>query len=163
MRLNKSIFIFSLFVSILACQSEKSKQKSLTQEIEFENEATLRFIQKGDTLPAVFEIELAESDYEKETGLMYRKDLKSNQGMLFIYEDEKSRPSFYMKNTYIPLDLIYLDKNKNIVDFNLNTIPLSEDLIPSDRPSSYVLELRAGTVNNTALKIGDKMVLNKKR
>ncbi len=150
MKLLKPISVLIFAVLILSCQSKQKQDKDLTKGFEFKKDTLLRFIQDTDTLPSSFEIELAESDYEKETGLMHRKEMKPNQGMLFIYENEATRPSFYMKNTYIPLDLIYLDKHMKIVDFNLNTIPLSEDLIPSDVPSRYVLEVKAGIENNSS-------------
>ncbi|MFD0932538.1 DUF192 domain-containing protein [Psychroflexus salinarum] len=159
MNLLKIFFVFGLTLLLTSCQSERSKDQNLTREIQFKKDTLLKFTQNKDTLTTVFEIELAKSDYEKETGLMHRKEMESNQGMLFIYETERSRSSFYMKNTYIPLDLIYLDKNLQIVNFNLNTTPLSEELIPSEIPSVYVLELKAGLVDELSLKRGDKMIL----
>ncbi|SDG62861.1 DUF192 domain-containing protein [Psychroflexus sediminis] len=150
------VFVFL----ILSCQSRQNQHKDLSLEFEFKKDTLLRFIQGNDTIAPVFEIELAETDYEKETGLMHRKQMLSNQGMLFIYNNEAARPSFYMKNTYIPLDLIYLDKNMEIVDFNLNTLPFSEDLISSDVPSRYVLEVNAGVVNELKLQKGDQIILN---
>lgn len=159
MKLFKALSALALVILILSCQSKQNQNKDLTQGFEFKTETLLRFVQDKDTLSTVFEIELAESDYEKETGLMHRKEMKSNRGMLFIYENETARPSFYMKNTYIPLDLIYLDKNMKIVDFNLNTTPLSEELIPSEMPSRYVLEVNAGIVNQLKLEKGDRIVL----
>jgi len=113
-----------------------------------------------DTLPITFEIELAQSDYQKETGLMHRKQMKIDQGMLFIYEDQRKRQTFYMKNTFIPLDLIYLNSEMEIVDFNLKTKPLSEDYISSGIPSMYVLEVNAGLVERLQLEKGDFVILN---
>lgn len=160
MRLLKSLSALVLVILTLSCQSKQNQNKDLTKGFEFKKDTILRFVQDKDTLPKIFEIELAESNYEKETGLMHRKEMKPNQGMLFIYEDEAKRASFYMKNTYIPLDLIYLDKHMTIVDFNLNTTPLSEDLIPSEIPSRYVLEVNAGIVKQFKLKEGNQIILN---
>mgnify|MGYP005861519407 CR=1 FL=1 len=145
---------------LYSCQSNQKQNQDLSLGFEFEKDTLLQFIKNNDTLTPVFEIELAQSDYEKETGLMHRKTMKPNQGMLFVYTTEKSRPTFYMKNTYIPLDLIYLNSKKEIVDFNLNTTPLSEDWISSNIPSTYVLEVNAGTVETLNLKLGDFIVLN---
>ncbi|MBZ9651317.1 DUF192 domain-containing protein [Psychroflexus montanilacus] len=150
------VFIFSIF----SCQSDQNQNKDITIGFEFKKDTLLRFIQDEDTLDTAFEIELAESDYEKETGLMHRKEMKDNQGMLFIYTSEATRPSFYMKNTFLPLDLIYFDKNMKIVDFNLNTMPLSEELISSEIPSLFVLEVKAGVVEKFDLKKGDQIILN---
>jgi uncharacterized membrane protein (UPF0127 family) len=82
---------------------------------------------------------------------MHRKQMKTNRGMLFIYEDQRERQTFYMKNTFIPLDLIYLNSELEIVDFNLDTKPLSEDYISSEIPSMFVLELNAGQVNQLTI------------
>jgi len=79
--------------------------------------------------------------------------------MLFIYEDQRKRQTFYIKNTLMPLDLIYLNSELEIVDFNLDTKPLSEDSISSKIPSTFVLELNAGQVNQLNLKKGDLVVL----
>jgi uncharacterized membrane protein (UPF0127 family) len=112
-----------------------------------------------DTLPIPFEIELAQSDYQKETGLMHRKQMKIDRGMLFIYEDQIERQTFCMKNMVIPLDLIYLNSELEIVDFNLDTKPLSEDHILSKIPSMFVVELNADQVNQLTIKKGDQVVL----
>lgn len=159
MKLFRFISALAILSLLFSCKSEEQQPKNLTQSFEFRKDTLLGFIQNKDTLANVFEIELAQTDFEKETGLMHRKEMKSNQGMLFIYDNEAARPSFYMKNTFIPLDLIYLDKNMKIVDFNLNTAPLSEDLIPSEIPSRYVLEVNAGIVNEFKIKEGDQVFL----
>lgn len=160
MKLSKSLSAVALVILILSCQSQQNQSKDLSRGFEFKKDTLLRFVQEKDTLPTIFEIEVAESDYEKETGLMHRKEMKPNQGMLFMYENEVKRPSFYMKNTFIPLDLIYFDKHMKVVDFNLNTTPLSEDLIPSEVPSRYVLEVNAGIVNQLKIKEGDQIILH---
>lgn len=155
----KSFCIFIALALCFSCKQEHNNTRDLSKNIEFRKDTLLQFIQDKDTLETIFEVELAKSDYEKETGLMNRKEMKTNRGMLFIYEEEAQRPSFYMKNTYIPLDLVYLDKDMKIVDFNLNTTPLSQNLISSKVPSIYVLELNAGVVEKFNLKQGDKIVL----
>ena len=82
---------------------------------------------------------------------MHRTEMKNHQGMLFVYDDEKARPNFYMKNTLISLDLIYLNSDFEIVDFNLNTTPEDETPIPSEAASKYVLEVKSGTVGQLNL------------
>jgi uncharacterized membrane protein (UPF0127 family) len=74
---------------------------------------------------------------------MYRTELKDNQGMLFIFPDEDYR-SFYMKNTKIPLDIIYIGKHKKIVSIQKNAQPFNESSLPSEAPAKYVLEVYAG-------------------
>lgn len=142
-----------------SCQLKKDNEVDLALDYKFKKDTLLQFIQNKDTIKTVFEIELAETNYEKETGLMHRKQMNGNQGMLFMYENEVSRPNFYMKNTFIALDLIYINSSMEIVDFNLNTTPLSEDLISSKIPSAYVLEVKSGTVDELALKLGNRIYL----
>ena len=159
MKPHNLLFIVFCVFSLWACQSKKEDQLNLTQDYKFKNDSLLQFIKGEDTLKTVFEIELAVSDYQKETGLMHRKEMKDNQGMLFVYEEEVPRPSFYMKNTFIALDLIYFNKSFEVIDINMDTTPLSESTIPSAVPSQYVLEVNSGIVKKLDLKLGDKAVL----
>lgn len=90
---------------------------------------------------------------------MFRKNLAYNEGMLFLFEDEQ-RYSFWMKNTLIPLDIIWLDKHKEAVFIKQNALPCKEDLCPEikpDRETKYVLELNAGVVLKMGLKVGDRV------
>ena len=106
------------------------------------------------------DIELAENDYEQETGLMYRNTMKSNQGMLFIFEDNRPR-SFYMKNTKIPLDLLFINDENKVVSIKENARPLDEQSLPSGKPAKYVLEINAGLVQQWNVKAGDSVSYRK--
>ena len=79
-----------------------------------------------------------------------------NQAMLFIFSDEKIR-SFYMKNTLIPLDIIYLNALKQVINIKKNATPLDEQSIPSIAPAQYVLEINAGLSDQWKLKVGDQI------
>ena len=87
---------------------------------------------------------------------MYRKSMKENQGMLFVFHEEKPR-SFWMHNTYIPLDIIYLNKEKEIVSIAKNAAPLSETSRPSEGDAMYVLEINGGLSDKLGLTKGDRM------
>lgn len=152
-------FLISTFL-LASCGDQKSKSIE-TPEPQFTKEATLTFKKMNGEKVATFAIEIAKSSYEKQTGLMYRKSMKNNQGMLFVYEDERPRPGFYMKNTYIALDLIYINAANEIVDFNQNAEPFNETPLPSAAPAKYVLEVNAGTVSRLGLTLGDKIVLER--
>lgn len=90
-------------------------------------------------------------------GLMYiKKPLYSRYGMLFDMGPSKVN-SMWMKNTYIPLDIIFLDENMNIVGYKENNIPHSLKQIKIDKPSRYVLEMNNETVKNNNMKINDKI------
>lgn len=156
--LKKFVILFVLLIAVVACKDDKSHHEAIeTEEIQFVKDGELRFFDVDDELLKKVDIEVAQTDYEQQTGLMYRKEMKEDRGMLFIYNDEKPRPYFYMKNTYIGLDLIYISADKKVVDINENAEPLNESTLPSDAPAQYVLEVNAGKAAAWKLKVGDKV------
>jgi uncharacterized membrane protein (UPF0127 family) len=89
---------------------------------------------------------------------MFRKSLSDNQGMLFVFEREDSY-SFWMKNMLIPLDIIWIDKDKRIVDIKTDVLPCKDScqgIMPQEN-SRYVLEVNAGFVEKNKVRIGDKV------
>lgn len=90
-----------------------------------------------------FRIEIADDDQERALGLMYRREMAADAGMLFVYEDEAQR-FFWMRNTYLPLDIIFADATGRVVHVAANTVPFSERTIPSGKPALGVLEINAG-------------------
>lgn len=150
---------FSLILVLIllgSCKSDKN-QSVKPISIKFKKEGELFFLDKNDTL-VLIDIELAETDYEQQTGLMHRDDMEMTQGMLFIYEDERPRPSFYMKNTKIPLDLIYISEKKKVVEINRNAKPFDETPIRAQQPAQYVLEVKAGFADQ--YQITDSLTVN---
>ncbi len=103
-------------------------------------------------------VELACTDYERARGLMYRKKLPKNRGMLFVFP-YLSRHSFWMKNTYIPLDMIHIDADHKIVGIIENARPLSTTPLTVDKPSLYVLEVNAFFARDHGIKVGDTVKL----
>jgi len=106
-----------------------------------------------------FTVEIAKTPQERQLGLMFRKQLSLNRGMLFVFPEEKLY-AFWMKNTYLPLDIIWLNKNKEIVFIKEGAKPcLAETcaLIEPTRSALYVLEINAGLVKETGMKIGDQL------
>ena len=100
---------------------------------------------------------IVKTEKEKITGLMYRKnELKYNEGMLFPLSYKNN--SMWMKNTYIPLDVIFLDENMIILGSIKDTIPLSLESISINKKSNNVLEMNAGSVNYFNMKIGKKVL-----
>ena len=106
-----------------------------------------------------FNVTVAKTIEERRTGLMYRKKLLNNEGMLFIFPREKII-QLWMKNTYIPLDVIFISENKVIVDIKKNMEKLSETIVKSKVKSRYALEFNAGLINKLDIKIGDKVLFN---
>ncbi|WP_020591907.1 DUF192 domain-containing protein [Kiloniella laminariae] len=101
-----------------------------------------------------FEIELAISPGQRARGLMYRREMASDAGMLFIYE-EPQNIMMWMKNTYISLDMLFLDGTGRIVHIEEKTTPLSTRTLSSGGQVSAVLELNAGTVSRLEIRKGD--------
>ena len=106
-----------------------------------------------------FNVEVAKTIQERKKGLMYRKKLLNNEGMLFIFPREKII-QLWMKNTYIPLDVIFISENKVIVDIKKNMEKLSETIVKSKVKSRYALEFNAGLINKLDIEIGDKVLFN---
>ena len=106
-----------------------------------------------------FNVEVAKTMEERRSGLMYRKKLLDNEGMLFVFPREKII-QLWMKNTYIPLDVIFISENKVIVDIKKNLERLSETIVRSKVKSRYALEFNAGLINKFDIRIGDKVLFN---
>ena len=102
----------------------------------------------------VFSIEIARNEDQRAQGLMFRRDLPADAGMLFLFDDEATR-SFWMKNTLIPLDMLFVAADGHIVDIHERAVPLDETPIPSDAPALAVVELNGGTIARLGIKIGD--------
>ncbi len=113
------------------------------------------FRENGETLCA-FTVELAVTEYEQAKGLMFRKSMPKKQGMLFIYQDEDIR-CYWMKNTYIPLDIIFIDSGLTVVDIYRNAKPLDETTIVSRGKAKYVLEINSGEADRCRIKKGTKL------
>ncbi|KKS65821.1 MAG: hypothetical protein UV67_C0010G0010 [Parcubacteria group bacterium GW2011_GWC1_43_12] len=104
-----------------------------------------------------FKAELAASDYDRARGLMFRKKLPEDSGMLFIFKDEAAR-SFWMKDTLIPLDVIFIGADKKVVSVFSDVLPCENDPCPainSGGGSKYVLEINAGLAQKYGIKEGD--------
>jgi len=135
------IFILSLFFFILP---KKIKEKPIHQVC---------------SPSYCWEVELALTAEEKEKGLMFRETLPKNKGMLFVFKKEDYHP-FWMKNVLIPLDIIWLDKNKKIVFISSNVPPChpsnnSCPIITPPKRAKYVLEINGGLAKSLDLKTGD--------
>ena len=104
----------------------------------------------------VFTIEIADTEPEREKGLMFRKNLPDGRGMLFDFKREQD-VSFWMKNTYIPLDMFFIQGNGRILRIAENAKPLSTDLIPSEGPVLAVLEVSGGTAHRLGIRPGDRV------
>ena len=159
----KTLFIVALAVAAIVIYfvvNNKDKKQDFTIEDttpSFKKEGELLFISnhEGDTL-AVIDIEIADNEQKTAQGLMYRNAMPRNAGMLFLMPREDIQ-SFWMRNTYIPLDMIFVNSNKEIVTIHANTTPMNENSYISKAPALYVVEVNAGYCNKNNIKEGDKI------
>ena len=115
---------------------------------------TLEIVSKSGV--HVFSVELVQTDEERTRGLMFRKELPQGRGMLFDFQVEQDT-AFWMKNTLIPLDMIFIRADGRIRRIAENTTPLSEKLVPSGGPVRGVLEVIGGTARKLGIEPGDRV------
>ncbi len=110
----------------------------------------------GTVTTHAFQFELAENDRTRAKGLMHRAELAPDRGMLFDFRTDR-KVSMWMRNTFIPLDMLFIAKDGEIMTIAENTIPHSERSIPSRVRVRAVLELAAGTVDRLGIETGDRV------
>lgn len=109
-----------------------------------------------DEATHVIDAEIADTDEERRTGLMFREEMDEDAGMLFDFDDSRT-VTMWMKNTLIPLDMLFIEEDGTILTIARNTKPLSLDVIPSGGPVRYVLELNGGTAKRLGVEPGDRV------
>jgi uncharacterized protein len=134
-----------LAVVLAACTADVARAAELQ---------TLEIASKTGVHP--FQVEMAITPEEKERGLMYRRELPEGQGMLFDFQFDQN-VAFWMKNTYIPLDMLFIRADGRILRIAENTEPLSERNIPSGGPVRAVLEVIGGTAKKLGIAAGDRV------
>ncbi|WP_295129399.1 DUF192 domain-containing protein [uncultured Chitinophaga sp.] len=160
--IQKILLGIALVVNAAACGDRKAPANTSTETTTasapaFNKQGELSFISKatGDTIRSI-DVELATTNEQRATGLMYRKSMDESQGMLFIFP-EAGQQSFYMKNTYISLDIVYVNADKEIVSVQKYATPLSEESLPSYKDAMYVVEVNAGFIDKHKIVFGDKI------
>ena len=154
----------SLFTGIIllatACNNEPKPTSetvvSKPAEPPFLDEGDLKFIDKNGKEIAKIDIEIVDKDAERNQGLMYRTRMGEFQGMLFLFE--KAAPqAFWMHNTYISLDIIYVNEKKEVVSIQKNAAVQSDQSLPSLKPAQYVVEVNAGFSDRYGIVEGTKI------
>ncbi|MCK6615376.1 MAG: DUF192 domain-containing protein [Ignavibacteriaceae bacterium] len=135
---------------------QPGKKEVETTYYRFKKEGELILADSLGNKKAAIDIEIADTEYEQALGLMYRTSMEQNQGMLFVFPAEEIR-SFWMMNTLISLDMIFLDNNGKIVTIHRNTKTESEQSYRSTKPAKYVLEVIAGFCDIYGITEGDRM------
>lgn len=161
MRFVKCTLIGLMLTLVFSACKNESKPKpnpniapkyALTKEPQFKKEGVLKFISEDSALASI-DIELANTYAKREQGLMHRRSMLESQGMLFIF-DKEERQSFWMKNTHIALDIIFVNEAKRIVHIAYNCEPYSLKSIPSYEYAKYVVEVNSGYCKEKGVNIG---------
>lgn len=148
--LTGSFWIFTIFILVTSktvIGEESMKLEFRTSELKI----------KTADREVQFTVELAEKPSQWRNGLMYRKQLDPDSGMLFVYRKPR-KATMWMKNTYLPLDMIFISENGIVVNIEHNTTPLSLDHIPSKGVVLAVLEVLAGTSEKFGIREGDRVL-----
>ena len=111
----------------------------------------------GDKRIRKIDVEIAENDTERQKGLMFRPFLSDSVGMLFVF-DEPSSQCFWMRNTMISLDIIYVGQDKKIVSIQKKAKPYSEESLPSFGNAQYVVEVNGGYCDKYGIRVGDTII-----
>jgi uncharacterized membrane protein (UPF0127 family) len=149
--------ILAMIATVIVMLMPKEKPKQVADsKYKFIKQGTAIFYSKAGTEKTLFEIEIADTPERQQTGLMYRDSMAVNQAMLFTFDNAQEQ-NFWMKNTYLPLDIIYIGPDSTIVSIAQNTVPYSEETIPSKGLTQYVLEINAGLSQKLGIIPGDKL------
>lgn len=140
-----------LFLPNLFKKSEKDS------EYMFRKDGELTFVDSTGSKPITkIDIQIADDDFDRELGLMFRKHMQENRGMLFIFPNETIQ-NFWMRNTFIPLDMIFVNSKDEIVTIRHATQTLSDQTYASTAPAQYVIEVNLDFTSKYDIKVGDKI------
>lgn len=157
-----SLFIIGAMLLLFTYEPpvKPSKQKQTSSEPQFKKEGELSFYKKNNSEEVTrINIEIADNTYDRAQGLMYRNKMKENNGMLFIMRKQELQ-SFWMRNTYISLDIIFLNTEMEIVHIEKYTQISSDEPIPSQKKAKYILEVNAGFCNKYNIQTSDIIKFN---
>ncbi len=152
------IILAAIYFFVLDDKEETTMETppvATTPEPQFTEEGTLWFLNEDqqDTLQQIA-IEVADDNEQRAQGMMYRSSMNEEEGMLFIHEQPRIQ-SYWMKNVKVPLDIIYVSENKEIVTIYQGVMPYSEKSIPSSSEALYVVEVNAGFTGRHQIEEGD--------
>ncbi|MBI4030492.1 MAG: DUF192 domain-containing protein [Proteobacteria bacterium] len=152
-----SFLSFLLFLTA-GCQESAGQQAGASEEkaVDAVAETVDLTIITHDGTPRVFHVETALTPQEQSLGLMYRQEMAEDAGMLFVFSEARER-SFWMRNTMIPLDIVYIRGDGTIHKIHENAVPLDETSIPSDGSVSRALEINGGMAARLGIRSGDRV------
>lgn len=156
----KQIVILSvaLSLSMIACgeRTEDSPGTDTTEERVLDYTTSVTFVNQRGTDISEIRTAVADDDRSRSEGLMNVTDLPEDAGMIFIFDDEQNR-NFYMANTPLSLDILFVNADYEIVRIHRNTTPYSSESIPSEAPAKYVVEVNAGYTLQHDINEGDSI------
>jgi uncharacterized membrane protein (UPF0127 family) len=143
-----------------ATTTSSTGQTTMKPDYSFKKQGEVRFVSSKKEFITAVEVEIAETLDKRQLGLMFRETLAENQGMLFIFDLEEVQ-SFWMKNTLLSLDILFVNAEYTIVTIHKNTVPQSEEAYASEEPALYVIEVNGGFTDRHGIKVGDVIQWNK--
>jgi uncharacterized membrane protein (UPF0127 family) len=149
----KRLVFFGVFASIFCCGLSACADPSKLPTV------SATFVSAGLESSPKYTLEVCSTDRERALGLMYRRSLPELSGMLFVFPLERQN-AFWMKNTYIPLDMVFLDQEMKVVGILENVPPLTEAPRSVGKPSKFVVEFGAGVTRKHGLTEGARMVVD---
>ena len=149
--------VLMLPLLVASFRPQSANRSNISDGTQFKDDGQLIFLKHGTNATIkLIQIQIADNNDERTQGLMWRKYMPEDDGMLFIFDDEEPL-TFWMKNTYIPLDMVFADKSGKIVSIYPEATPLSEASIPSVKPAKYVVEVNGGFCARHGITPGDKI------
>lgn len=149
--------IWYLAVSFFAEEAPAIQEEQVTHiDIPFQADGSVLILNTDGQELYSGQIEIASSEQKREQGLMYRDSIGRDQGMLFIFPQAEMQ-AFWMKNTRMPLDIIYIGPDQKIVSIAPNAQPYDETSLPSEGPAQYVLEIAGGLCIELGISPGDSV------
>lgn len=153
------LYVFVPSQRVAPVNTAKSSQ-SYEESIKFQKEGELTFDSPSGDYKVKIDVELADNEAERIQGLMHRESMEELNGMFFVFPKEELQ-SFWMHNTLISLDIIFVNSKFEIVKIHKNTKILSDQSYPSNEPATYVVEVNAGFTDKYNIVEGDKIVWRK--
>jgi uncharacterized protein len=148
-----TVIVIALVVIFMPKKIE-NRTSTLTAAQMFKKQGELTLTKSDGKSIVSIDIEIADDEAKREVGMMGRPVMEERQGMLFIF-DEEFFASFWMRNTILSLDMIFINKQGKIVTIHKNTKPFSDDSYPANALTMFVLEVNAGFTDKYGIKEGD--------
>ncbi len=164
MRICLTVLLMILMINtMMACKKSEPKPTPDEQpKYSFRHDGFLEIRSADGKYKTTIDIEIVEKEQEILQGLKYRDKMERNQGMLFVFE-EIYYHEFWMQDTYMSLDMLFIDQNDEIFQIEKHTTPFSEERISPKKPNRYVLELVAGSADYYEIEETDKIIWYRKK